>query len=141
MVMGRGRGKGKKLTVVPSHEDPGNDGEELLPAYKKRGRQQKTLKEEVDEEEADNVEENGTVDHSKNVVLSKEAKGPVTIETGKKRKRYPQVKEKADSVQKENVVGVRSNNSELVKSNGFRQNGSRRKSKPRRAAEAGVECK
>jgi hypothetical protein len=28
-----------------------------------------------------------------------------------------------------------------VKSTGFRQNGSRRKNKPRRAAEAGVDCR
>lgn len=141
MGRGRGRGKGKKLTIVPTHEDPGNDEEELLPAHKRRGQQQKTVKEEVDKEEADEVEENDE-DDSKDAILNKEVKGPIlAVERGKKRKRNLQVKEKGDSLQEENGVGARSSNSELDKSNGFRQNGSRRKSKPRRAAEAGIECK
>ncbi|KAK1287190.1 hypothetical protein QJS10_CPB19g01005 [Acorus calamus] len=42
--MGRGRGKGKRLTAVTSHEDPGSGGEEPLPAYKRRGRPTKPLK-------------------------------------------------------------------------------------------------
>lgn len=134
--MGRGRGKGKKLTVVVSHEDPGSGGEVSLPAYKRRGQPQKALKEEVHEEAKKVKEDDG--DNLQDV-LNKEVEGPVAVDSVKKGKRYPQVKEKDDSVQEENGV-MRSSNGELIKSNGFRQNGSRRKSKPRRAAEAGVEC-
>ncbi|XP_058073467.1 uncharacterized protein LOC131222427 [Magnolia sinica] len=137
--MGRGRGKGKKLTAVNNHEDPGS-GEESLPAYKRRGRPQKPLKDEADEEEAEKIEEED-VDNMKTSGLNKEMKGPAAAENGKKRKRNSQVKDDPDLVQEENGVGTRSSTDDSAKSNGFRQNGSRRKSKPRRAAEAGVECK
>lgn len=137
--MGRGRGKGKKLTVSTSHEDPGS-GEEILPAYKRRGRPQKPLKEEADEEEAEKIEDEDGV-NSKDAVLGKEAKGSIVVESGKKRKRYIQVKENVNLVKEENGNGTKSSTDALIKSNGFRQNGSRRKNKPRRAAEAGVECK
>eukprot|EP00262_Sarcandra_glabra_P007326 TRINITY_DN20049_c0_g1_i1.p1 TRINITY_DN20049_c0_g1~~TRINITY_DN20049_c0_g1_i1.p1 ORF type:complete len:139 (+),score=42.41 TRINITY_DN20049_c0_g1_i1:294-710(+) len=138
--MGRGRGKGKKLTVVASHEDPGSGGEESLPAYKRRGRPQKPLKDEIDEEETEKIEEEEG-DDSKAAISSKETKSQATVENGKKRKRYSQVKENVDSSKDEKSVGTKSNTDESIKSNGFRQNGSRRKSKPRRAAEVGVECK
>ena len=119
--MGRGRGKGKKLTAS-NHDDAGSGEEEKIPAQKRRGRPQKPLKDEIDEEEVENREvEDG--------------------ENGKKRKRNSHVKEKPDSVKEENGIGTRSSTDDSSKSNGFRQNGSRRKSKPRRAAEAGVECK
>nr|DAD42226.1 TPA_asm: hypothetical protein HUJ06_000456 [Nelumbo nucifera] len=106
--MGRGRGKGKKSTVVANHEDPGSGGEESLPAYKRRGRPQKPLKDEIDEEVEKIEEEDG--ENTKPAATSKEVKSQAAAENGKKRKRYS-------------------------------QNGNRRKSKPRRAAEAGVECK
>lgn len=138
--MGRGRGKGKKLTVTPSHEDPGSGGEEILPANKRRGRPQKSLKEEVEEEEAEKIE-GQDVDNSKDAVTGKEIKSPVAVENGKKRKRYAQVKENTDSVKEANGFGMRSSTDATTKSNGFRQNGSRRKNKPRRAAEVGVKCK
>ncbi|XP_042489594.1 uncharacterized protein LOC122069606 [Macadamia integrifolia] len=138
--MGRGRGKGKKLTVVTSHEDPGSGGEESLPAYKRRGRPQKPLKDEIDEEEAEKIEEEDGLD-TKPVTSNKEIKGPSVADNGKKRKRYSQAKENKDSVKEENSTATKSSTANLVKSNGFRQNGNRRKSKPRRAAEAGVECK
>ncbi|OVA06640.1 hypothetical protein BVC80_8919g8 [Macleaya cordata] len=137
--MGRGRGKGKKLTVVPNHEDPGSGGEEILPAYKRRGRPQKPLKDEIDEEEIEKIEEEDG-DNLKSAISTKEAKIPAAGENGKKRKKHSEVKENQDSVKEENGVGTRSS-TENIKSNGFRQNGSRRKSKPRRAAEVGVECK
>lgn len=50
--MGKYRGKGKKQTVIASHEDPAN-GEEKFPAYKRRGRPIKPLK---DDNEADLTE-------------------------------------------------------------------------------------
>ncbi|XP_038987451.1 squamosa promoter-binding-like protein 15 isoform X1 [Phoenix dactylifera] len=52
-----------------------------------------------------------------------------------------QVKENSESVLEEDGSGVRSNNEESTRSNSFRQNRSRRKSKPWQAAEAGVESK
>nr|POE44884.1 hypothetical protein CFP56_78161 [Quercus suber] len=122
--MGRGRGKGKKLTVT-NHEDGGSGEEEKIPAQKRRGRPQKPLKDEIDEEEVEKID--------------KEIKSPSATENGKKRKRNSHVKEKADSVKEENGNGTRSSTDDSIKSNGFRLNGSRRKSKPRRAAEAGVE--
>ncbi|KAF8395895.1 hypothetical protein HHK36_019850 [Tetracentron sinense] len=137
--MGRGRGKGKKLTVVTSHDDPGSGGEETLPAHKRRGRPQKPLKDDIDEEAAEKIEEEDG-ENAKTAITSKEMKGPAAAENGKKRKKNSQMKENPDSVKEENGVGTRSTN-DSTKSNGFRQNGSRRKSKPRRAAEAGVECK
>ncbi|XP_077210407.1 uncharacterized protein LOC143845885 [Tasmannia lanceolata] len=146
--MGRGRGKGKKLTAVTSHDDPGSGAEESLPgaeeslpANKRRGRPQKPLKDEFEEEEAEKIEDEENADNAKSTIPSKEVKGVAASENGKKRKRHTQVKENADLVIEENGIGTRSSTDESSKSNGFRQNGSRRKSKPRRAAEAGVNCK
>ncbi|XP_072992586.1 uncharacterized protein [Typha latifolia] len=135
--MGRGRGKGKKLTIVASHEDPGSGGDEVIPAYKRRGRPQKPLKDDIDEEESEKIE--GEDDDVKPKASNKEIKSSVV--NGKKRKRHSQVKEDSDSVLEENSSAIRSSNNDLIRPKGFRQNGSRRKSKPRRAAEAGVECK
>lgn len=137
--MGRGRGKGKKLTVT-NHEDGGSGEEEKIPAQKRRGRPQKPLKDEIDEEEVEKIEEEDS-ENAKSGTPSKEIKSPAATENGKKRKRNSHVKEKADSVKEENGNGTRSSTDDSIKSNGFRLNGSRRKSKPRRAAEAGVECK
>ncbi|KAK1266616.1 hypothetical protein QJS04_geneDACA016315 [Acorus gramineus] len=133
--MGRGRGKGKRLTAVTSHEDPGSGGEEPLPAYKRRGRPTKPLKDDIDDEAVEKIEEEEGEDVKPVVV--KETKGLGT-ENGKKRRRFaPQAKENPDSITEGTGVGT----ADSTKPNGFRQNGSRRKSKPRRAAEAGVECK
>ncbi|KDP25141.1 hypothetical protein JCGZ_22676 [Jatropha curcas] len=137
--MGRGRGKGKKLTVS-NHEDPGSGEEEKIPAQKRRGRPQKPLKDDIDEEEVEKIEEEDG-ENGKTGITSKEIKSPIAAENGKKRKRYSQAKEKPDSVKEENGVTTRSSTDDSTKSNGFRHNGSRRKNKPRRAAEAGVECK
>ncbi|KAI3984310.1 hypothetical protein MKX01_011264 [Papaver californicum] len=137
--MGRGRGKGKKLTVVSSQEDLGSGGEEVLPAYKRRGRPQKQLKDEIDDEGIEEIQDKDE-ENIKSTILIKEVKTPAAVENGRKRKKNLQVKENTDSVKEETGVGTRSS-AEIIKSNGFRQNGSRRKSTPRRAAEAGVECK
>lgn len=136
--MGRGRGKGKKLTIN-NQEDAGSGEEEKIPAQKRRGRPLKPLKDEIDEEEADKVEDEDR-ENVNSGVSSKEMKSPAAAENGKKRKRYSQTKEKPDSVKEENGNATRSSTDDSTKSNGFRHNGSRRKSKPRRAAEAGVEC-
>ncbi|KAJ6945120.1 hypothetical protein NC651_000223 [Populus alba x Populus x berolinensis] len=136
--MGRGRGKGKKLTVS-NHDDTGSGEEEKIPAQKRRGRPQKPLKDDIDEEEVEKIEDE-EVENGKTGITSKETKSPTAAENGKKRKRYSQAKEKPDSVKEENGVGTRSSTDDSTKSNGFRHNRSRRKNKPRRAAEAGVEC-
>ncbi|KAF6158784.1 hypothetical protein GIB67_040298 [Kingdonia uniflora] len=130
--MGRGRGKGKK-TVVHSHEESGGE-EEPIPAYKRRGRPQKSLKEvEMDENEVENMED--VDEYDTKVDVSK--KVSATPETGKKRKKNSQVKEnQVDSVKEENGDG---DGDGEVKSNGFRRIGSRRKSTPRRALRAGID--
>ncbi|CAI0555645.1 unnamed protein product [Linum tenue] len=132
--MGRGRGKGKRLTVS-NHDDTGSGEEEKIPAQKRRGRPQKPLKDEFDEEEMEKmIEEEDVVEN-----------GKVMTENGKKRRRNSQLQQQAKEKQPDSVMkeenGVVAITNDPIKSNGFRQNGSRRKNKPRRAAEAGVECK
>nr|ACJ83832.1 unknown [Medicago truncatula]AFK40002.1 unknown [Medicago truncatula] len=133
--MGRGRGKGKKPTVT-NHDDTVSGEDEKVPIQKKRGRPQKPVKDDFDEE----VEKIDDSENVKNGVTNKEMKSPTAAELVRKRKRNSQVKEKLDSAEEENGVGSRSSTEESAKSNGFRHNGSRRKSTPRRAAEAGVQC-
>ncbi|KAJ8527516.1 hypothetical protein K7X08_014967 [Anisodus acutangulus] len=131
--MGRGRGKGKKQSV---REDLGS-GEEEKMSVRRRGRPQKPLKDEIEEdEEAEKVVEDEDDSENTKGSISNEA-----AENGKKRKRSLQVKENADSVKEENGIGTKANSNDLIKSVGFRQNASRRKNKPRRAAEVGVECR
>jgi len=140
--MGRGRGKGKKLTVI-NHEDPASGEDEKVPMQKRRGRPQKPLKDDFDEEEVEKIEDESDIS-VKNGISNKEIKSSTAAENGRKRKRSSQVKEKLESVEEENGIGNGNGSSttvELTKSNGFRHNGSRRKSTPRRAAEAGVQCK
>ncbi|URE12633.1 hypothetical protein MUK42_24370 [Musa troglodytarum] len=131
--MGRGRGKGKKLTAVTSHEDLENEIEDPLPAYRRRGRLLKPLKDDIGEDDAE--KNGGGADDMKITVTSKELKGS-TVQKGRKRKRCSQVKDKSDSVSEENGDELKPKNEESTGSNGFRHNGSRRKSKPHRAAEA-----
>lgn len=136
-LMGRGRGKGKKLTLSAYNEEPKSGGEEVLPAYKRKGRPQKPLKDDMDE---DDLEQNEEVeDDSKLSALNKEVK-ILTVVNGKKRKRLSKAKENSELLKTENGTGSESKE-HSPSSNGFRRVGSRRKSKPHRAAEAGVECK
>nr|GMD39748.1 neurofilament medium polypeptide-like [Ipomoea batatas] len=62
--------------------------------------------------------------------MSKDIKNQAS-ENGKKRKRPSQVKENGDLVKEENGLGSKTSS----------ETGSRRKNKPRRAAEVGVECR
>ncbi|KAI3449910.1 hypothetical protein Pfo_006575 [Paulownia fortunei] len=135
--MGRGRAKGKKLSVT-SQDDPGSSEEVKVPAQKRRGRPQKSLKDEVEEDEAQKIEDEDSEDTTG--VPNKDVKNKSGIQNGKKRKRNAQVKEKVDSVKEENGIGTKSSIEESKKSNGFRPNRNRRKNKPRRAAEAVVDC-
>ncbi|KAL7134099.1 hypothetical protein ABFS83_11G004800 [Erythranthe nasuta] len=116
--MGRGRGKGKKQSAIASRDENGSGEEDKLPV-RRRGRPLKPMKDEIEYDEEE-LEEKIDGEDENNV---------------KKRKRPSQVKEIADSVTEEDDASV------TIKSVGFRQNGSRRKNKPRRAAEVGVECK
>ncbi|OWM78956.1 uncharacterized protein LOC116195654 isoform X2 [Punica granatum] len=136
--MGRVRGKGKKQTVA-AREDPGSGEEEKIPVYRKRGRPQKIVKDYTEEDSADKVEENG--EGLKDSISAKDMKNEGVTENGRKRVRSAQAKENIDSVKEENGIGAKTGANDIVKPVGFRQNGNRRKNKPRRAAEVGVECK
>lgn len=120
--MGRSKGKTKKSSAVAHHEDVSGE-EEKLPV-KRRGRPTKAHKEE-DEPERINEKE--------------ETKLEAPLENGNKRKKPPlQSEENLEMMKDENGVGPTKNDHGLTKHVGFRHNGSRRKNKPRRAAEVGV---
>ncbi|KAL2228265.1 UNVERIFIED_CONTAM: hypothetical protein Sindi_1806200 [Sesamum indicum] len=140
--MGRGRGKGKKKSATAARDDTGSGEDEKLP-IRRRGRPQKPMKDEIEEEDGvDKIEdEDNDVEDNKSSVLSKSGKNQAVMENGRKRKRPSMTKDSTDSVTEENGMGTKTNASVLIKSVGYRQNGSRRKNKPRRAAEVGVECK
>ncbi|KAK8977307.1 hypothetical protein V6N11_030626 [Hibiscus sabdariffa] len=137
--MRRGRGKAKKQNVVSSLDDQGSGEDEKIPAYKRRGRPQKQVKDDVDEDEVEKAEEGG--EDIKGSVPAKEMENQAAKENGRKRKRSIQAKENIDSIKKGNGVSTKSSIDDSTKPVGYRQNGSRRKNKPRRAAEAVVECK
>ncbi|KAK9079053.1 hypothetical protein SSX86_000722 [Deinandra increscens subsp. villosa] len=118
--MGRGRAKGKKFTLTNNNDDPASGEDEKIPSQKRRGRPQKPLMEEF-EEDVDKIEaEEEDDDESAN------------SDVNGKRKRNKEGKEKGKLVKDESPDGTRSN--------GFRNIASRRKNKPHRAAEVGVEC-
>ncbi|CAA2996177.1 Hypothetical predicted protein [Olea europaea subsp. europaea] len=140
--MGRVRGKGKKQSVA-SRDDAGSGEDEKI-QIRRRGRPLKPLKDGIEEEEkGEKIEEEKDEDGEETLssVLSKSSKAQAATENGRKRKRPSQIKDDTDSVKEENGVGKNTNTTNLIKSVGFRQNGSRRKNKPRRAAEVGVDCK
>ncbi|KAL0316865.1 UNVERIFIED_CONTAM: hypothetical protein Sradi_5564700 [Sesamum radiatum] len=139
--MGRGRGKGKKKSAIAARDDTGSGEDEKLPT-RRRGRPQKPMKDEIEEEdEVDKIEEDDDIEDNKSSVLGKSGKNQAATENGRKRKRPSMAKDSTDSVTEETGMGTKTNASVLIKSVGYRQNGSRRKNKPRRAAEVGVECK
>lgn len=137
--MGRGRGKGRKISA--SNHDDTLQEEEKIPIQKRRGRPQKLLKEAFEEEEVGKVgaEEDG--EDAKSEITTKDPKSPVIAEGGSKRKRNTQLRDKPSLVKEENGDETYSITVDSSKPNGFRHNGSRRKGKPRRAAEVGVKCK
>ncbi|CAM0944527.1 unnamed protein product [Alopecurus aequalis] len=132
--MGRGRGRGRKLTVARSHEEKGSSGEEVVPARKRRGRPQKRFAEnKIEQVDVENFVED--VDGGDEDAKLKA--GAAGVKRGRPLKESPNtvlVEENSNS-------SVRSSSDESARTNGFRQIGNRRKSTPRRAAEAGVECK
>ncbi|MFS8005675.1 hypothetical protein Hanom_Chr13g01240131 [Helianthus anomalus] len=122
--MGRGRGKGKKFTLTNSNDDAASGEDEKIPSQKRRGRPQKPLMDEV-EEDVEKIEEEEEDDDNDDESANSYVNG--------KRKRNKEGKERGKLVKDESPNGTQSN--------GFRHTGSRRKNKPHRAAEAGVECK
>ncbi|XP_020598369.1 uncharacterized protein LOC110037961 [Phalaenopsis equestris] len=131
--MGRGRGKGKKIANASRHGDPDSGGEEQLPLHKKRGRPQKPSKNDANENGSEKNEEDGDdfLPHFKE-------ENCTVLENAKKRKRYFRAQENSDTVLEEKEASIGSKVEDTKKTNGFRHNGSRRKSRPHRAAEAGV---
>ncbi|KAL6592672.1 hypothetical protein ACP70R_049347 [Stipagrostis hirtigluma subsp. patula] len=137
--MGRGRGRGRKLTNGRTHEDKGSSGEEVVvPARKRRGRPQKRVAaaDKISQTEVKNLEEADDGDEDYQVGAEKN----ISAGTGtNKRNRVPKEEEEGFNLDmEENSSSTRSSNDESARSNGFRQTGSRRKSTPRRAAEAGL---
>ncbi|GMH20115.1 hypothetical protein Nepgr_021956 [Nepenthes gracilis] len=136
--MGRGRGKGKKQNAG---DDAENGEEEKLIAHKGRGRPQKTLNNDIEEdEETEKIDVN--VQYAKNSITNKDTKDIGNFDNGRKRKRSSQIEENSNAIDEESGSGAKSSTltDDSIKPTGFRQNGNRRKGKPRRAAEAGVEC-
>lgn len=132
--MGRPRGgKAKQSMEAAKNEDAGSGAEEVIPAYKRRGRPQKLRKDDIDDEEEDTAKVEDDGDGAKKVAASKDLKGAAAENGGRKRRR--QSKRGSESAVEEKDGGP------ARPLNGFRQNGSRRKNTPRRAAEAGVEIK
>lgn len=128
------KGKGKKFTST-NDEDVMSGEEEKIPVQKKRGRPLKVRKEEINEDEHEKAEEKKT-QKTTDGVLSDEMKNSMITENGRKRN----AKGKFETGNVESESETRSSPEGISKPNGFRHNGSKRKSKPCRAAEAGVEC-
>ncbi|XP_010554863.1 PREDICTED: uncharacterized protein LOC104824468 [Tarenaya hassleriana] len=142
--MRRGRGKGKKLNTAAAaaREEGGSGEEEKIPAHRRRGRPQKPVKDDTGlEEPAEKIEEGSDI--IKSSITGKDLNNEAVTENGRKRKRSMQTKEHNAEVTKEEENGVESKSradGSVKSSIGYRQNGSRRKNKPRRAAEAVIEC-
>ncbi|CAL5063708.1 unnamed protein product [Urochloa decumbens] len=132
--MGRPRGgKAKRPTSQGTKSEDADaaasgDEEAVMPAHKRRGRPHRHLRpDDTDEGEEDSAKVEPVEEDSDG------AKPVVSENGGKKRRRRRQPNKRGcDSAAEEK--------DEAVKQGGFRHHGSRRKSTPRRAAEAGVEC-
>jgi len=136
--MGRGRGRGRKVTIARSHEEKGSSGEEVVPERKRRGRPQKHKIEVVDVENF--VEDVDGGDEDAKLKASRLEKNITTGPAGVKRGRPLKESPNTVLVEENSNSSVRSSSDESARTSGFRQIGNRRKSTPRRAAEAGVEC-
>ncbi|CAN6719343.1 unnamed protein product [Malus baccata var. baccata] len=81
--MGRSRGKAKKQIFIAAHEDTGCGEEEWILPSRRRGRPQKTLKDDIGEGDVALKTEDG--DDAKGHVSSKDMKYQSAIENGRKR--------------------------------------------------------
>lgn len=139
--MGRGSAKGKKQIIVATRGDPQN-GEEVKIPVKRRGRPLKSFKNEIqEEEEAEKVDEEEDGEDTNDILSNKNVKPQVAVENGRKRRKPLQINENLEKAKEKNGVEIKIVPSDSIKPLGFRQIGSRRKNKPQRAAEVGVECK
>jgi len=138
-MMGRVRSRGRKQTVVTASDDRRSGRENVL-ASKRRGQPQKPLKDGIKEDERiDKVEDNA---ESSKRLITRNSTDHMDLENGTKKRKSPvQFKENADFIEEDGISGGKSSNEDSIKPVRLRQNGSRRKSKPRRAAGVGVECK
>lgn len=154
--MGKPRGKSKKLN--DESDQDGSGGEEVsespsptpTPPKTKRRRGRPAHKPLKDDVEAEDDKDTGEVEED-DADGANDAKPVVQGSTGeggaaKKKRRRRRVKRSSsddyDAVGEDDGIGeghVR--RGARSSGRGFRPNGSRRKSTPRRAAEAGVECK
>ncbi|PRQ44521.1 hypothetical protein RchiOBHm_Chr3g0480181 [Rosa chinensis] len=135
--MVRGRVKGKKQNIITAREDPGSSEGHKIPPNRRRGRPQKPLKDDIGEGKTQKIQDEDEKSHISREVVKTHS----SIENGTKRKRDAHVNENLNSIQEENSMEIKSSLDNPTESVGFRQSGSRRKNKPHRAAEAGVQCK
>ncbi|CAH8390200.1 unnamed protein product [Eruca vesicaria subsp. sativa] len=130
--MRRGRGKGKKQSTSAREDHGSGQEDEKIPAYRRRGRPHKPMKDDFEEEEEEELIEK---------IEEEEEDGSVTSKKEENERKRKMVNGSNTDVNEEgNGLGLKSSRDGSTTSTGFRQNGSRRKSKPRRAAEAVVEC-
>lgn len=131
--MGRGRVKGRKFSDNKNDEN-GSGEEEKIPVQKRRGRPQKPLKDDIDDEVAEKIME----EEDANSGLTNKDKSRPGLESGKKRKK----KEKTELLEEENDndIEVKSSFIESTPTKSNSGGGNRRKGKPCRAAEACIEC-
>lgn len=134
--MGKSRVKGKKQTLIAAREDLGSGEEEKIPA-KKRGRPLKIAKNDILQKEAEDFDE---VENTDIIFSDKLINAPSVMESGRKRRRTSDINEDHEMA-KESGADLKNKTNVSVKPVGFRHNGSRRKNKPHRAAEVGVECR
>jgi hypothetical protein len=119
--MGRGRGRGKKLTTVRSHEDKGSSGEEVVPAKKRRGRPQKRFASKIDQADVENFVEQVDADQE-----ADDAKLKNSAAAGGTKRGRP-LKEGSNIAVEDTNSTVRLSSDELTRTNGFRQIGSQLK--------------
>ena len=139
-MMVKSRGKGKKQHSAATSEDMGSGVEEKVPA-RRRGRPLKISKNENQvHDEPEKVEEEEGSEKTYGVLSDQSIKPQMNVENGRKR-RPSRNKESHEMNGDQTGVETKVNSADLIKPVGFRQIGSRRKNKPRRAAEVGVECR
>ncbi|KAI4378463.1 hypothetical protein MLD38_015940 [Melastoma candidum] len=149
--MGRLRGRGKKQTVVAVIEDAASGEEEKIPTQRRRGRPQKPAKDHVvlvDEGYGDEDTTNGHASEEEDVPKGVKTEVAGVASAVRKRKRSGKDGNNANAngngilaMDGEEEKQPKSETKDAARFVGFRTNGNRRKNKPRRAAEAGVECK
>ncbi|WOH03247.1 hypothetical protein DCAR_0522643 [Daucus carota subsp. sativus] len=139
--MGRSRVRGKKQTSTAARQDHASGEEEKIPV-KRRGRPLKLVRNDSPQKEAHDFDQLGDEDYTDGILSDKHVNAPPSvINTGIKRTRTSDIDDNHGMAKQEIGADIKNNNNDPVKLVGFRQIGSRRKNKPRRAAEVGLECR